>query len=272
MRYWDALSLRDAILPAGGRLDPETAARAGTEVKALATFGGRTILERTIDALRESGSVRRIVVIGPALLRDHRACAAADAVLDEAATGPDNIFLGVDHLASQPDAVDEMLIATTDLPFLTGELVQRYLGLCPPDREFCVPLISRSEFNERYPGATATFVTLRDGEFTAGCTYAAKLDALRKARPHIERVFEQRKSKLGMARLLGLGFVVGYLRRSLTVGDIERKVQSLLGCRGAAVPGSPAELAYDIDDLEDYEYAVRHLAEDTSRSAVRDDA
>ncbi|MCB8932854.1 MAG: NTP transferase domain-containing protein [Fimbriimonadaceae bacterium] len=253
--------LRDAILPAGGRLDPETAARAGTEVKALASFGDQTILERTIGALRESGHVRRIIVIGPTLLQGHPSCAGADAVLEEAATGPDNIFLGVDHLAAQDDALDEMLIVTTDLPFLSGEIVRSYLGLCPDDREFCVPLISRGEFNARYPGATATFVTLRDGEFTAGCMYAAKLDALRRARPHIERVFEQRKNKLGMARLLGLGFVWGYLRRTLTVADIERKVQSLLDCRGAAIAGSPPELAYDIDDLEDFDYASRHVGE-----------
>lgn len=251
--------LRDAILPAGGRLDPETAARAGTEIKALASFGTLTILERTIEALRESGLVRRIVVIGPTELRGHPSCTRADAVLDEQSTGPDNIFCGVDYLAGQEDALEEMLIVTTDLPFLSPEIVRAYLALCPSDREFCVPLISREAFNERYPGATATFVTLRNGEFTAGCMYAAKLAALRRARPHIERVFEQRKNKLGMARLLGPSFVWGYFRRSLTVADIERKVQSLLDCRGAAIADSPPELAYDIDDLEDFEYANRHL-------------
>lgn len=257
--YLGALMLRDAILPAGGRLDSATAQAAGCEVKALIAIAGETILERTIRALRESGRVRRIVVIGPSELRGHPACAGADAVLDEAATGPDNIFLGVDHLAAQPDAIDGMLVVTTDLPFLDAGVVNRYLDLCTEDRGFCIPLISRQEFTTRYVGATATFVGLRDGEWTAGCMYAAKVSALRAARPHIERVFEQRKSKFGMARLLGFGFVVGYLTKTLTVQSVERKVKALLNCDCAAIAGSPPELAYDIDDLEDYLYARDHV-------------
>lgn len=258
---WDtgaADMLRDAILPAGGRLDPATAQAAGCDVKALIEIGGESILERTVRALRESGRVRRIVVIGPPELRGHPACAGADAVLDEAATGPDNIFLGVDYLAAQPDALDTMLVVTTDLPFLDASVVNRYLDLCPPERGFCVPLISHAEFTARFPEATATFVSLRDGEWTAGCMYAASVSALRAARPHIERVFEQRKSKMGMAKLLGFGFVVGYLTKTLTVQSVENKVKSLLNCDGAAIAGSPPELAYDIDDLEDYRYATAH--------------
>ena len=233
---------------------------AGTDIKALVRLGAHTILNQTIEALRQSGRVRKIVVIGPREVHEAAVGAGADACLEEGTTGPDNIFRGVDHLAAQTDAVDGMLVVTTDLPFLTADIVCRYLDLCPPDNEFCVPLISKTAFQNHYPAATATFVTLRDGEWTAGCMYAASVSALRRARPHIERVFEQRKSKLGMARLLGFGFVVGYLLKTLTVEDVQAKIRSLLDCDGAAVPESPPELAYDIDDFEDYEYAVRHLA------------
>ena len=204
--------------------------------------------------------MRRIVVIGPEEVWEPARAAGADVCLEEGATGPDNIFRGVDHLAAQPDTLDEMLVVTTDLPFLTPEIVCAFLDLCPPDKEFCVPLISKAEFQKHYPEATSTFVTLRDGDWTAGCMYAASVSALRRARPHIERVFEQRKSKLGMAKLLGPGFVVGYLFKTLTVEHVQAKIRSLLDCDGAAIPQSPPELAYDIDDLEDFEYAVRHLA------------
>jgi GTP:adenosylcobinamide-phosphate guanylyltransferase len=254
------LALRDAILPAGGRLDTATALVAGTDIKALVRLGSDTILNETIEALRRSGRVRKIVVIGPPEVLAAAKAAGADAGLEEGATGPDNIFRGVDHLADQTDAIDGMLVVTTDLPFLTSEIVCRYLDLCPPDKQFCVPLISKTAFQNHYPGATATFVGFRDGEWTAGCMYAASVSALRRARPHIERVFEQRKSKLGMARLLGFGFVVGYLFKTLSIEDVQAKIRSLLDCDGAAVPESPPELAYDIDDFEDYEYAVRHIA------------
>jgi len=75
----------------------------------------------------------------------------------------------------------------------------------------------------------------------------------------IERVFQNRKSKIGMARILGLKFVYGYLTQSLTVSDVEAKVKDVLKCSAAAVPGSPPELAFDIDYQEDYHYAVQAM-------------
>jgi len=94
--------------------------------------------------------------------------------------------------------------------------------------------------------------------WTTGCAYVIGVEALRRARPYIERVFENRKSKIGMARLLGPTFVFKWLTNRLRVPDIERKVSTLLGVQGAAVPHSPPELAFDIDYLEDYQYALAH--------------
>ena len=47
----------DVILPAGGRISGEFAAETGVGVKALIEIGGRTVLQRTIDALRATGQV-----------------------------------------------------------------------------------------------------------------------------------------------------------------------------------------------------------------------
>jgi choline kinase len=52
-----------AVITAGGRVDSRFAERLGTAVKALAPFGGSSILSRTIGALREAG-IERIAVVG----------------------------------------------------------------------------------------------------------------------------------------------------------------------------------------------------------------
>jgi hypothetical protein len=72
----------------------------------------------------------------------------------------------------------------------------------------------------------------------------------------LEEVFKNRKSKFKMAKVLGAKFVWDYLAKKLTVYEIERKVMDLLGVKGAAIPGSPAELAMDVDYTEDYQYVV----------------
>ncbi|MEA2554066.1 MAG: hypothetical protein QOJ65_2242 [Fimbriimonadaceae bacterium] len=249
----------DAILPAGGRIDPPFSDVVGTTSKALIELDGRTILARTLRALNDSGVVGRTVVIGTPEVLQHRDAALATHTLPEGATGPENIFRGLDLLLSSGSPPEKVLIVTTDLPFLEGGIIRRYLELVSPDKHISVPLIREHEYNARFPDTSAMFIKLRDGSFTTGCMYVIDVKALQKARTHIERVFENRKSKVGMAMLLGPAFVAKWLTKRLTLTDVENKIQAMLGVSGNAVQGSPPELAFDVDYLDDYEYARAHL-------------
>jgi GTP:adenosylcobinamide-phosphate guanylyltransferase len=249
----------DAILPAGGKLTPDFAEKVGTHSKALIQFDGETILGCTLRALQESGRVRRTVVIGSAEVLGHPDAQLATHRLPEAQTGPDNIFLGISAIESEPNPPKKVLIVTTDLPFLTGGVINNFLDQVPEGVDIAAPLVHKEEFLGRFPGGPSMFVRLRDGHVTLGCAYIADIQALRKAKPHIDKVFENRKSKMGMARLLGLGFVFKYLTNGLSVGDIEKKIESLLKIKGTAISGAPPELAFDIDYHEDFAYAEQHL-------------
>jgi CTP:molybdopterin cytidylyltransferase MocA len=245
----------DAILPAGGTIPEEYAAKVGTNKKPLVEIQGRTVLAITIAALRESGLVRRIVVIGSDEVLAHPDAKKADISIEEGVSGPDNIYLGLQALLESGNPPDRVLISTTDLPFVSAEVVRRFVESCP-SKDFCVPLISEQEYAERFPGTHATCITLRDRVCTAGCMYMATVSGLKGARPYIEKVFEQRKSKIGMAKLLGPMFLIKFVLKRLTLADVENKITGLLRCTGAAVAGSPPELVFDIDYLDDYEYAI----------------
>jgi molybdopterin-guanine dinucleotide biosynthesis protein A len=247
------------IIPAGGKLPDDFARVVGTHSKALIRFDGKTILQNTVEALKGSGHVNRVVLIGSPEVREHADAGLADDVLAEGETGPENIFRGLDFLLEEPNPPERVLICTCDLPFLSDKGVRGFLDACPQNKDFCVPLISEADYAEAYPQAEATFVTLRDGVYTTGCLYSANTHALQKALHHIDRLFMNRKSKVGMARVLGMRFVLLLLTKRLTIKDIEDKVMDLLGCSGAAVAGSAAELAYDVDYLEDYHYVVATL-------------
>jgi GTP:adenosylcobinamide-phosphate guanylyltransferase len=257
MRYLNPVTTYDAILPAGGEIDEGFASKVGTKNKALIRFGNETILERTIRALRDSGKVRRIAVIGPKEVHD-RIGDTADLKLDPGTTGPDNILRGLEALSKQPDPTSKVIVCTTDLPFLNGELVASFLESCPQDVAICLPVVSKATYQARFTDSSSTFIPLRDGVWTAGCLYLLDSDALRSAKPYIDKIFEVRKSKIGMARLLGPAFVCKFVAKQLTIADLERKIVSLLKCSGKAVLNSPPELAYDIDDEEDYRYAMEH--------------
>lgn len=251
------MSTYDLIIPAGGRLDEAFAKVVGTHSKGLIRFDGRSILARTLEAFKDSGMVRRIALVGSTELIESADAAPADFRLREGATGPENIFKGLDELVKQGDISDRVLICTCDLPFVTADVVKQFLSLCNEQKDFCVPLVAEEDFLELYPRAEATFVSLRDGPVTTGCMYNVRPEALRLAIHHIDRLFVNRKSKIGMARVLGMRFVLMLLTRRLTVRDVEDKVMELLGCSGQAVADSPPELSLDIDYLEDYHYALQ---------------
>jgi molybdopterin-guanine dinucleotide biosynthesis protein A len=252
------VSTYDAIVPAGGTIDANFASLVGTEEKALIQLGERTILETILTALKESGRIRNIVVVGSENI-ENAAQPFGVKVIRPGESGPENIFRGLDALKEMDPALDKALIVTCDLPFLTAESVQNYIDRCPENRDVCVPVIEAEEFNRKYPGTSSTFVRTKDGVFTIGGMFLMNAKKMPSLRSQIESVFARRKSKLGMAMLIGPVFVYKWLSKSLTLRDLERKIESMLGCTGSAVRNVPVELAYDVDYQDDYEYAIKYV-------------
>lgn len=248
----------DAILPAGGKIDAEFAKVVGTDYKALIQIHGKTLLGQALDALEETGLIKSTIVIGPDEVLVSDDGQRATYKLPPGETGPDNIYKGLNQLLNEPTPPQKVLIVTTDLPFLSAEALTGFLDRCPPDKDICIPLIREADFHQRFPGTTATFVKLKDDSWTTGNVFLMDVAALRRSKPHIDRVFANRKSKMGMAKLLGPVFVLKYLTKRLTLVDLEAKILTMLGCSGAAITDSRPELHFDIDFIDDYEYAVKH--------------
>ena len=160
---------------------------------------------------------------------------------------------------AQPNPPKKVVIVTSDLPFLTPELITQFIEACPKDVDLCLPLITRGDYQTRFPHSSSTFIPLQDDTWTAGNIYLIDVDALRKAMPHMERIFLVRKSKLGMAKLLGPVFLYKFVRKQLTVPLVESKLKQILNCSGAPVMNCAPELAYDIDAIDDYEYAMKFI-------------
>lgn len=247
----------DVIVPAGGHLDSHFAEVVGTKSKPLISFHGTTMLKRILVALKESGCVNRIALVGTQEVIDHYDAKLADFRDIELGTSPKNILAGLRALSANGEQPDRVLICTCDLPFLTPESVKTFFSRCT-NYDFHAPLISDAEYADVYPTAPATFVKLRDGTYTTGCLYHAKSEALKSCISYIEQVFTQRKSKLGMANILGVGFTMKYLLKMLKVADVEARVSELLHCSAKAIPNSDPALAYDIDYIEDYHYALQN--------------
>ncbi len=250
----------DVILPAGGRIEGAFRQQAGTDIKALIRLGGQTILARTIRALRATGRVGRIVVIGPQPALDEAQKAGADLLCAEGASGPDNILRGLGLLQSKA----HVLIVTTDLPFLTPDALNAFLDACPRDADVALPIMTQSEFEARFPGTQNEYVRLREGQFTLGCAFVVRAQTLLQNEAHVRALFAARKSQWQMVRLVGLGTGLRFATGRLSIAHLEERAGQIARCRGRAIPHMPPELAYDIDLPEEFLYAREHAVPDVN--------
>jgi hypothetical protein len=225
-----------------------------TEPKALLEVGGQTLLARTLGAIRGAQAVDRILVAGPASVREEAVRSGTDEYTVAEGSAPQNIM----DALRQVQGARTALIVTCDLPFLRPEHLTDFLAKVPSDAELALPLIEQAAFHRRFPGARSLFVPLRDGTFAAGCAYRVDVAAFHRSLPHIEDVFARRKSKVEMAKLLGIGFLLQLLTRQATIDGTVAKVESIVKCRGAVVVGAAPELAFDVDREGELAYARAH--------------
>ena len=253
----------DAVVLAGGEEKGPLREITGLAFRPLIEVGGRLLVNRTLQAMRGAGPVGRIALVGP----DAVAQAADPALFDAAAPSGDqfaeNILRGVEALGAQ----DHVLVATADLPFLTPQALDDFVarGLAA-GAALVYPIIRREVCEAKFPGTSRTYVRLREGTFTGGNVVLAEVAVLRRRREFIGRLFDDRKSPLRLAQVLGLGFVLGLALGRLELNQLERRGTEVLGARLAALVTDYPELGFDVDkpaDLED----SRRLASKTESAA-----
>jgi len=247
----------DAVVLAGaanaGRL--REVSDAGNE--ALIEVGGRPLVCYVIDALARSKRTRQIVVVG----LSHEEIGSyfrGDGVSFVPGGGSivDNAVAGVRALTG----ARRVLLTTSDLPLITPEIVDDFVGMCGSMAgDFYYPIVERRDSERKYPGAHRTYIPTREGLFTGGNLVVITPDVLICSAELAGRFVDARKNPLKLARLLGWTFVTKLLLHVLTVSELERKISSLFNCRAIAVRCPHPEVGLDVDKPEDFELVSRLL-------------
>lgn len=243
--------IASAVITAGGRVDGEFAQFIGTPVKALAPFGGSTFLGRTILALRSAG-VQRIAVVGGGEVRTAFGT-LVERIIDEDPSGAVNLSRALHAW----NAAEALLYVTSDMPFVSAEALQAFVARIPPDT-LALPLAEWRDFNRRFPNAPGFGVTLAGERVVNGGAFVIPPYAAPRIEDFAARFFQARKSVWQMARLTGPALLLQFALRRLSVAQLERHARTLLGVPACAVRNAPVELAYDVDALEEYRYAIEH--------------
>lgn len=228
--------------------------------EALIRIGGRPMIEYVLEVLRAAPSVGPVGIVGPtAELK--AAVRLEDELLIEPGRGMlDNLERGARELRAAGHT-GHLLVVTSDIPLVSVEAVESFLSRCRarrasapqdgPGFDAYYPMVRREASEARFPGVRRTYVGLRDGQFTGGNFVLLNPDMVIERRHLFDQVVALRKDPLGMARLLGFGFIVSFLFRRLTAADIERIVREKLGIHGAVIDVPHAEVGFDVDKPSD---------------------
>ena len=242
----------DALVLAGGYASPELAEATGCTDRALIPIEGRPMIAHVLAALRATPAIERIAVVG----HEATLAIAADVVPVPAQDRMvDNLTAGLSTLGAE-----RVLVCTCDIPLVTSASFEALLARAAAcELEMVYPVVRRTTCEAACPTGKRTYATLRDGEFTGGNAVLVPGRAIGNITRLVDAAYNARKNPLGLAKLLGTGFLIKFLSKRLTIAEIERKAVQLLGCRAGAVEMRDAAIAFDVDKLSDLRVAEQVL-------------
>lgn len=239
----------NVVVTAGGRPshdDPLYPLTHG-EPKALLEIAGKPMVQWVLDALNEAKEVERILLVGlphQTPLSSRRPLE----ILPDQGEMLANIQAGARRLAQLDPASTHLLVCSSDIPALRGEMVDwliRQVLLGQDDLTYTV--IQRQVMEARFPQSRRTYVRLKGQEFCGGDLNAVSMALALGEHPFTRRLIEARKSPVRQAALVGFDTLLLLLLGQLDLPQAEMRVSRKLGIRGHALPCPYAEMGMDVD-------------------------
>ncbi len=219
--------------------------------RAMQAVAGKPMAQWVVDALRSSGSVGRIAIVGDVQVD------GADLTLPSGSSMVDNIRIGVEAL----DNAQRVMSVCVDIPFITAEGIDDFVGRgLETGGELVFPIISKASCEAQFPGMQRTYLKTAEGTFTGGNITLISGDLVRNNWELISQAYAARKQVLRLAGLIGWGVlfrvILGQIIPStLKLTTLEQAASRVMGARAVALQTEFAGIGEDLDKPEDFEAA-----------------
>jgi len=238
----------DILILAGGKSKTSLRRFTKQENKALIKIipSGAPMIIRIINSLKKSRHIHKIVVAGSKAVND-LIKNIVDMTIPEGETILATLKSGIALLSPG----DHFLISSCDIPLVTEKHIDYYIEECNrfPNFDFYYPIVEKETYQHSYPfpELKRVYAHLIEGSFTGGNIILINPQIILQFEEIINQFINFRKHPLKMARLLGPQITQKYLRKYLSIRDLEKKFSELfIGFKGKAII-TPPEMALDID-------------------------
>ena len=261
----------DAVVLAGGipRPDEPLYSYSNGQAKALIDVAGKPMIQWVLDALGQSKSIDRVLVMGLSS-KAELPCKKPISYMSNQGKLLENIKAGTARVLELNPQAEYVMIVSSDIPAVTGEMVDWLVKTCSEsDDDLYYNVVRREDMERRYPGSRRTYTRLKDMEVCGGDMNVVRAAVVNENSDFWNKVFDSRKNPAGQAALLGPGIIFKLLTRQLTADDVIQEVASKLDLKGRAIVCPYPEIGMDVDKPHQLEIVRADMQRRVRKAASR---
>lgn len=249
----------DVVLLAGGQIKDLAPSEPKVASKGHILLGNKPMSSYTLQALRESKNVNRVVLVTP--LKEHELDDNWQGIMTVAPAGDslmDSVYSGMRAL---PESEDPVLVVAGDLPFLTAQAVDHFIKACQqhPQSSIWYGFVEKGASIQKYPNLRHTWLKMKEGTFCGSGLSCFRRNSVQKVRTVLADITANRKNPIKITKILGLKTLFYTLIGRLSVPMVEEAGKRITGLDCTGILSPFAEAAYNIDDAETLEQARTQL-------------
>jgi hypothetical protein len=242
----------DAVILAGGRCSAELREATGCQYRAELPIDGIPIAEKVAITVKNAIQPLNTIVVGYKL-KGYPHAEAGNSFVASLKNGLDQVYS------------ENFLLVAADLPFLQEESVKEIVVAANLEMALNYPIVRAEACEEQFPDMKRTTLNIREGKFTGGNIAVANKKWLETIFPVIERAYTNRKRPLALAGQVGYGTLFKVLwgrlfPKSLPLKTLEDAASRFLKAPVRAIVTNCADVGADIDNLEQYQAALKALS------------
>jgi hypothetical protein len=240
----------DAIVTAGGIPLPEEPLYDATQghPKAMVDVAGKPMVQWVLDALSDSSNIDNVIIVG---LTDKSGlkCTKKMYFVSNQGKMVQNLQAGAQKVLEINDKAEYVLIASSDIPAITGEMVDWVVKTALAEKvDIVYNVIQRGVMEKRFPGSKRTWTKLSDMEICGGDLNAARISLIVNDDTAMwEKITNSRKNPLKQAALIGYDTALMLMTGRLSLQDAEIRVMKRMNITGRAIVSPYAEVGMDVD-------------------------
>jgi GTP:adenosylcobinamide-phosphate guanylyltransferase len=236
----------------------------GEHAGVLVEVAGTACIVRAVAALLSSQSIDGGLISGP----DPATRATSPvmrAILEQTnlkwlppADGPaESALAALAELPARP-----VLLTAADHALLTPEIVDGFCNLAlTRDADFVVGFVPYEVVRDAFPESKRTVLKFADGQYCGSNLYLIRTPEGERLLELWQAIQQHRKRPWRIATAIGLGTLLAYLTRRLTLRRALEVIGERAGCRVDYVEILEPRAAVDVDSIADHALAERILSE-----------